>query len=50
MLDQLGRQTAIVLVGGAALAGTGDRVTPAFEGFIFEDVLTMPDPMEPTSE
>ncbi len=47
----------LVLVGegeyeglSATLAGTGDRVTPAFEGFIFEDVLTMPDPIEPTSE
>ena len=32
------------------LTGTGDRVTPAFEGFIFENALTMPDPIEPTSE
>ena len=34
----------------ATLTGTGDRVTPAFEGFIFENALTMPDPIEPTSE
>ena len=47
----------LVLVGegeyeglAATLTGTGDRVTPAFEGFIFEKVLTMPDPIEPTSE
>jgi hypothetical protein len=47
----------LVLVGegeyeglSATLTGTGDRVTPAFEGFIFEKVLTMPDPIEPASE
>lgn len=47
----------LVLVGegeheglSATLTGTGDRATPAFEGFIFEDALTMPDPIEPTSE
>ena len=34
----------------ATLTGTGDRVTPAFEGFIFENALTMPNPIEPTSE
>jgi hypothetical protein len=47
----------LVLVGegeyeglAATLTGTGDRVTPVFEGFIFENALTMPDPIEPTSE
>jgi hypothetical protein len=34
----------------ATLTGTGDGVVPAFEGFIFENALTMPDPIEPTSE
>jgi hypothetical protein len=34
----------------ATLTGTGDGVVPAFEGFIFEDgLLTMPEPIEPTS-
>jgi hypothetical protein len=34
----------------ATLTGTGDGVVPAFEGFIFENALAMPDPIEPTSE
>ena len=34
----------------APLTGTGDGVVPAYEGFIFENALTMPDPIEPTSE
>ena len=34
----------------ATLTGTGDGVVPAYEGFIFENALTMPDPIEPTSE
>jgi hypothetical protein len=35
----------------ATLTGTGGGDAPAFEGFIFEDgLLTMPDPIEPTSE
>ena len=32
------------------LTGSGDRVTPAFEGFIFDSALPMPDPIEPTTE
>lgn len=34
----------------ATLTGTGDGVVPAYEGFIFENALTVPDPIEPTSE
>jgi hypothetical protein len=34
----------------ATLAGTGDGVVPAFEGFIFANTLAMPDPIEPTGE
>ncbi|MFO7532932.1 MAG: hypothetical protein R6W93_10755 [Candidatus Limnocylindrales bacterium] len=34
----------------AMLLGTGDGVTPAFEGFIFGNTLTMPDDIAPTSE
>ena len=34
----------------ATLTGTGLEDAPAFEGFIFENALTMPDPIEPTSE
>jgi len=34
----------------ATLTGAGDGVVPAYEGFIFENALTMPDPIEPMSE
>ena len=34
----------------ATLTGTGDRAVPALEGFIFKNALTMPDPIEPTSD
>ena len=34
----------------ATLTGTGLDDAPAFEGFTFENALTMPDPIEPTSE
>ena len=34
----------------ATLTGPGGAEAAAFEGFIFENALTMPDPIEPTSE
>lgn len=51
-------RTEMLVLGGegdyeglsATLAGIGDGVAPAYEGFIFESALSMPNPIEPTAE